>query len=434
LHVAFLAVAVFAFGANAAAAAADAPRITALRAWPAPDHTRVVLQLSSPAQWSGARDTSETGADRFVVRLPGAALDDGVLPIASGDSAVAAVDLERSDSGTLVLLRLADAARCEAFTVEPFGENPARIVIDVFRHARPAPALPPTSEPDAPAVRRVVIDAGHGGDDWGAKGWGGLVEKRITLDVARRLASVLAQSDPPIETVLTRDGDYFVSLGQRTRVARDARADLFVSIHANASSNRNASGVEVFFVSMTGASDQAAKELAEKENAADLAGGVSPESRADLIASDDILGIIVDATQSETMRRSSHLAEAIVGAVRGSRSVDERGVKQAGFAVLKSIVVPSVLVEVGFLTNKDEAKRLSTGRHRQEIAQLIGRGMVAFLDQEAGRIGLEDYTVRAGETLSGLAQRHRISTRELARLNGIAVGPLRVGQKIQVPR
>lgn len=408
------------------AAAAAAPVVTGIRHWTGPDHTRIVLDLSTPAAFS---QLAETRPRSVTVRLDGASLASGVSGFSIADGAVAGVSVQAVASGVEVTVALEIEAVCSVFPMEPLGEKPDRLVIDVARPARPAEIPEPP-----PPVRRIVIDPGHGGDDLGARGFGRTVEKTITLDIAKRVARLVDGPDDREVAVLTRERDEFVPLGRRVLVARDARADLFVSIHANSSPDPSGHGAEVYFVSLSGATDVAAQELADKENAADLVGGTSEAAKEEILASEDLLGILLDMTQSETVERSSRLAESVLDALRRRGRIPVRAVKQAGFRVLRSVVVPSILVEVGFVTNRDEARRLLSPAYRERIAEGIAAGIEGFLALDEKAAPFVEHVVAEGETLSQLAERHRMSTEDLAQLNKIAIGPLRVGQKLKVPR
>jgi N-acetylmuramoyl-L-alanine amidase len=188
-------------------------------------------------------------------------------------------------------------------------------------------------------------------------------EKDVCLQIAKRLAEQV-NAVPGFKAFLTRDGDYFVSLRRRVQIARSHKADLFVSIHANDARSKSASGTEVFFLSLSGATDEAARQLAEKENAADMVAGVAPDS-------DDLTFIIFDMVQKESILRSSYLAEAVHDNLVRHKRLTSRGVKQAGFAVLKNAGIPSVLVEVGFLSNANEAKLLSSSSFQRDAADLL---------------------------------------------------------------
>jgi N-acetylmuramoyl-L-alanine amidase len=414
---------------GAPAPGAPGATLMGVRYWTGPDHTRIVLDVSTPVTFT----QQSAGPRTLVVHLDGvSAAGDARRALRIADGVVRDVAVDSTATGIEVAVSLEVDAECRVFPIAPQGEKPDRLVIDVARAAEPTlePAAP---RPPERRERRIVIDPGHGGEDFGARGFGRTIEKAITLDIAKRVARLVDGPNDREVAVLTRERDEFVPLGRRVRVARDARADLFVSIHANSSPDPSGHGVEVFFVSLSGATDVAAQELADKENAADLIEGSADAGEA-VLASDDLLGILLDMTQSETIERSSRLAESVIEAIRRRARVPVRGVKQAEFRVLRSVVVPSILIEVGFVTNREEAKKLSSSAHRERIAEGIADGIERFLELEETAPSLVDHVVAEGETLSGLAERHRMSSEELARLNGIPVGPLRIGQTIKVPR
>ncbi len=241
--------------------------------------------------------------------------------------------------------------------------------------------------PEAPAggssldrFDTIVLDAGHGGDDEGARGAHGVVEKHLVLDVARRLQARL--QDAGLQVVLTRDRDVYVPLEQRTAIANQARGDLFLSIHANAASARAARGIETFFLSLE-ASDDDARQLAARENAAfrDLTVPVVPED-------DPLVAILGDLAAAELLQQSdefARLAQREVSALNGAPS---RGVKQAPFVVLMGLEMPAVLVEIGFVTNPSEAQELATETQRDRIAQALARATLEFRQRYDARRGI----------------------------------------------
>ncbi len=216
----------------------------------------------------------------------------------------------------------------------------------------------------------VVIDAGHGGDDHGARGPGGLLEKELVLDVARRLAARLEAHD--LRVVLTRSDDRFVPLEQRTAIANDARGDLFVSIHANAARTRKARGVETYFLSLE-ASDEAAQRVAARENEAF---GLASQERQ--LGDDPLVSILGDLIATEDLRESNEFARLAQLQLAGRRGGRSRGVKQAPFVVLMGLQMPASLVEIGFLTNPDEARALRRSGRRGEIARALTRAILEF--------------------------------------------------------
>ncbi len=389
-------------------AAGEPPLLSGIRHSTAADQTRIVLDLSAPAVFSERRESEPPSV---VIVLPGASAGGAARGERVGDGAVEGIEVRAGEAGLEIAVALAVAVECDVFSLDATADKPFRIVIDVPRAATgsapraitegepparpgiegaksPETAKPAIAAPAAAAaaahIRRVVIDPGHGGEDWGTRGYGGLVEKKLTLDIARRVARILRASGNGWEATLTRDDDTFVSLPRRVRMAQTARADLFVSVHANSSPSASARGVEIFFVSLSKATDQAAEELADKENAAHLIGVDSLAGAEEAAGSDDLIGILLDMRQSETIERSSALAEEMIAAFRADGEIPVRGVKQAGFQVLKSVVVPSVLVEVGFVTNSAEAKRLLRPEYRERLAEGMANGIASFLATETG--------------------------------------------------
>jgi len=220
-------------------------------------------------------------------------------------------------------------------------------------------------------MRIVAIDPGHGGEDTGARSPRnvGVLEKTVTLAVGRALVDALNRI-PGVRGVLTRDGDYFVPLRDRYHLAEKMKADLFVSIHANSSKRRGSgSGSEVYFLSLRGAGDQADKDLADVENAADMVGGVPPQTENDLV------NILYDVKRSSALQQSQLLAESVLDHIAAERQLESRGVKQAGFVVLKSVEFPSILVETAFINNPKEARLLKSKDFQQAMARQIADGV-----------------------------------------------------------
>jgi N-acetylmuramoyl-L-alanine amidase len=256
--------------------------------------------------------------------------------------------------------------------------------------AEPKPAAPRTREPSprvAKSVRDVVgngqrkivvaIDAGHGGKDPGAHGPSGVREKNVTLAVARELAKQI-NADPGMRAVLIRDGDVFVPLKQRYMKARSAQADLFISIHADASPNDTATGASVFVLSTRGATSQAARWLADTENAADLVGGVSLDEKDPGLAA-----VLFDLSQSATMRASDDLASSVLASLKDVGKAHKPGIERANFVVLRSPDVPSMLVETGFITNPGEEQRLNDAVYRSRLAAAITGGVRRYFSEQA---------------------------------------------------
>ena len=365
-------------GPGPAAAAARGVFLTGLRSRSAPTSTRVVFDFSAPVMLV-APDSGRSRA--LVVSVPGQPLlrEAGVPAVlAVRDGLVDSVEVftERRSARFQVWLR--DTASFRVFTLSAEQDKPFRVVVDV---TRPGAAVADQALAGGTAARRqqrvrvVVVDAGHGGEDTGAHGLHGVLEKRANLAVARALAEELG-STPGIRAVLTRDDDTFIALRERYRIAEQAKADLFISLHANSSPRRGSgSGTEVYFLSLRGATDQATKDLADMENAADLVGGVPAR------AEDDLVSILYDVKRSSALQQSQLLAETLLDHVTRDRRLEERGVKQAGFVVLKSVEFPSVLVETAFINNPAEARLLASEEFQRQIARQLAAGVRSYLEK-----------------------------------------------------
>jgi N-acetylmuramoyl-L-alanine amidase len=251
-------------------------------------------------------------------------------------------------------------------------QDPFRVVVDIYRPKESAPAQGPRPGPSAaPPLKLIVLDAGHGGHDQGAKGPGGVLEKDVVLDVTRRAARLI-EDGLGIKVILTRSTDVFVPLRERTNFANKQRADLFVSIHANAHPQAVSEGVETYFLSSEATDNQARQTAAAENQVVQLE---SPQSRE---KSDLLKSILWDLAQSEFQQESSFLAETVQDSMTHSLRLVNRGVKQAGFYVLGGAAMPAVLIEIGFLTNPKEERKLGTPEHREAIARAIYTSLAEY--------------------------------------------------------
>ena len=394
--------------------------LTSVRFWTAPDHTRVVVDLSGPGSF---KHRVLSRPDRIAVDVTGTRFRGGTRKISVDDGLVKAIRMNSLRNGAAqVVLDLEKPARYQVFPLAPVSGKPDRVVIDVYRDVQREPdrAVSP-----AEGVRRIVIDPGHGGDDPGATGLFGLIEKELTLDIGRRFARKL-NARPGYEAVLTRDRDYFLSLGDRQLFARKKGGDLFISLHANSAGSQRANGFEIFFLSLRGATNKMSRELADKENAADLVGGVPPE------AEEEVLSILFDFLQEEGMKKSEVLAEELYGAFRDQKEMELRNVRQAGFAVLKSLEIPAVLVEVGFLSNRNDAGHLKNEDFREKVAGNLLEGIENYYSRTAEE-SVVYHVVKKGETLTGVARLHQVKLNDLMSINNLNRGSvLEVGQRLRV--
>jgi len=403
--------------------AARAASLLAVRVWPGPDYTRVTLEHDEPLKFSHfmLRDAPPL---RLVVDIEDIALTtqlkELVGKIEPGDPYISQIRIAQNRPGVVrLVVELKGDVSPQLYQLDPVGPYRYRLLFDLY----PATANDPLmslvrsssgperleSEPPAPlagepvppatpsppeaveapspaanarpgggAVRRLItvaIDAGHGGEDPGATGRRGTHEKAVTLAVARRLAGLIG-SDPKMRVLLTRDGDYFVPLGERVQKARQVHADLFVSIHADAWVRSDARGSTVFALSEHGASSAAAATLARHENESDLIGGVNLAKYARPVQS-VALDLLTTAQISDSLR----FGGAVLHELQNVNRLHHTQVEQAGFAVLKAPDIPSILVETAFISNPDEELRLRDDAYQQQLAQAIFKGVQRYFER-----------------------------------------------------
>ena len=346
---------------------AHAVDVRAVRLWAGPDSTRLVLDLSGSAQHSlqVLKDP-----DRVVIDVAGAKLAAGVHNAPAGAGAIKQVRMARRPSGELrIVLDLSKHIQAKSFLAAPNDHYGYRLVIDLG--ASQSVETPVKAEHAPPDARDLIIavDAGHGGEDPGAIGKNGTREKDVVLAIARELALKI-NSEPGMKAVLTRNGDYFVPLRDRMRRARAQAADLFVSIHADSIRDRRVDGSSVYILSQRGATDEASRWLAERENASDLIGGVSLDDKDDVLAS-----VLLDLSQSASLSASQTAAERVLRQLNRVGEVRKPQVQQARFMVLKSPDIPSMLVETAYISNPQEEQRLRATAHQAKLAAAIHQGV-----------------------------------------------------------
>jgi N-acetylmuramoyl-L-alanine amidase len=346
-----------------------------VRLWAGPDSTRVVLDLSGPAQHTllTLQDPARVVLDIEDARVATANLE---LPEGRGFAKQLRVGTQGATDLRLVI-DLTGPATPRSFAVEPNGPYGHRLVLDLTPgSASVALPLAPLAVKSAPTSEGrdivVAIDAGHGGQDPGSIGKRGTYEKHVTLQIARRLKAVIDR-EPGMRAELTRDGDYFLPHRERMLRARRRQADMFISVHADSFHDRSVAGSSVYTLSARGASDESARWLADRENAADLVGGVSLDDKDAVLAS-----VLLDLSQSASMSASVDAAGKVMIELVGLGNTTNRGVKHAGFLVLKSPDIPSILVETAFISNPGEEARLLDSKHQQRLAQAIHTGVRTY--------------------------------------------------------
>jgi N-acetylmuramoyl-L-alanine amidase len=342
-----------------------------IRVWAGPDATRLVLDLSGPVEHSVM--TLEN-PNRVVLDLRSARMANAEREWPADRGYIRQLRVGAQENGDLrVVIDLTSPARPHSFSVAPNEGYGHRLVVDLGAAAASGPPVVVKSAQDAHGRDIIVaIDAGHGGVDPGSIGKRGTREKNVTLAIARRLKERIDR-EPGMRAVLTRDSDHFVEHRERIARARRQQADMFISVHADSYKDRSVVGSSVYVLSARGASDESARWLADRENAADLIGGVSLDDKDSVLAS-----VLLDLSQGASMSASIAAADMVMDELYSIGNVTRRGVKSAGFLVLKSPDIPSILVETAFISNPTEEARLVDPRHQQRLAEAIHTGVRTY--------------------------------------------------------
>lgn len=438
---------------SGAGGVAHAAEIKSLRVWAGPESTRVVFDVSGPIDY---KLLELSKPDRLVLDLRASQLGAGFStpPVKGLLKSLRAGKQGKDDAR--VVFDLADGVHPKSFLLPPADKFGYRLVVDLYP-ATAAKSAPVKSVADVANGKArsviVAIDAGHGGDDPGATGASGTHEKNVTLAVARELKKAIDRT-PGMSAVLTRDGDYFIPLEQRYLKARKAKADLFVSIHADAFTSSDARGSSVWVLSPRGATNEASRWLADRENRADLVGGISLDDKDDTLAR-----VLLDLSQGATMGASNAVAEQVLQALRKLGPTHRNYVERANFVVLRSPDVPSILVETAFITNPTEESRLSSPQHREKLADAILDGVRGYFraSPPPGTLFAQEisrgkpaatetviasaapakkpsrYVVRRGETLRTIAEAHGVTRAQLRAANDLASERVRAGEVLEIP-
>lgn len=339
----------------------------------AEDHTRVVFDLSGNIEH---RLFTLADPHRVVIDLHDTRESEAIDISRTSTSLMSGIRSASKDNGRLrVVLDLKGKVRPRSFELKPDGKAGHRLVVDL--HATklsPTPII--TSQQERSKAKNqfvIALDPGHGGRDPGAIGKKGTREKDVALSVAKKMKDLINRTSG-YRAILTREGDRFVSLRNRVKKAREAEADIFVSLHADSFRSPNAKGASVYALSLSGASSEAARWIAEKENASDLIGGISLDDKDDLIAS-----VLLDLSQSATIQDSLELGSEVLSHLGKVSRLNNNQVQQAGFAVLKAPDMPSILIETAFLSNPAEEKKLRNPKHQQKLARAVFSGIQKHL-------------------------------------------------------
>lgn len=408
-----------------------------VRIWVAPDNTRIVFDASGPIKYRLSRFADP---QRLVIDLPNTDMSQAVIrnfeqSVRANQYLQKIRSAKRNKTDLRIVFDLQNNVADKSFVLSPSDQYDHRLVVDLYdSKARQ------TEEPFIGHVTKqrstdiiIAIDAGHGGDDPGAIGRRGLREKDITLNIAKRLADRI-NTQPGMRAIMIRKGDYFLRLSKRIKEARKHSADMFVSIHADAFKDSKVRGSSVYILSNKGASSAAAKVLAEKENASDLIGGVSLDDKDNVVAS-----VLLDLSQTGALQASMDVADRVLGSLKRVGRTHKKRVQSAGFAVLKAPDIPSILVEVAYISNPEEEKKLKSAKYQKKLATAIMNGLQEYFlhNPLAGTLLAmqtpRKYQIERGDTLSEIAQRYNTNPSTLRFFNQLQNDKIRVGQVLKIP-
>ena len=428
-----------------AAAAIAAAVIANIRVRKTPERTRVVLDASAPLEHKVfTLPATNQRPDRLVIDVPEARLSVDTKAVDVGDGPILGLRTSQKSQSVRIVLDLDAPVRPRSFVLSPIlNLNLSdRLVVDLYSKEQQSPAQRVERLTNQMRDVIVAIDAGHGGEDPGAIGPDKLYEKVVVFEIAQKMAQMFDNA-PGFRALMIREGDYYLALRERTAKARKGRADIFLSIHADAFKTADAHGASVYAISEKGATSETARWLAEKENRADLIGGAGEVTLDD---KDDLLvGVLLDLSITASLSQSLEMGGKVLSAIEPINRLHKKQVEQASFAVLKSPDIPSLLVETGYISNPTEARRLATEQHQHRMAYAIFSGVRDYLSdnppegtwlawKKSGTpVEALSYRIVSGDTLSGIADRHRISASRLREVNGLSGDLIRIGQVLKIP-
>lgn len=414
-------------------ALAKTASIKNIRIWSAPDSTRIVFDVTKSVDY---KLSALKSPHRLVIDIKGIKLGKLLAQPEAHDKFLQKIRAAVVDKENLrVVFDLKKEFSYKSFQLKPNNIYGYRVVFDLYDHkdSKQTPVKVAEKNKEFSKLRDVVIaiDAGHGGEDPGAIGSSGIYEKNIVLDISKRLAKLL-NNKFGMRAVLVRTGDYFINLRKRIEIARKHEADIFISIHADAFPDPKVKGSSVYILSRRGASSEAAKWLAKAENASDLIGGVSLDNKDDILAS-----VLLDLSQTATLEASIELADILLKRLSKIGKVHKRTVQSAGFVVLKSPDIPSVLVETAFISNPNEEKKLRSKRYKNQIAKEIFNGINNYFDNHApvgSFLASRKHRVKKGETLSIIANKYNVTVKKLKQQNGLKKDLIKIGKTLIIPK
>ena len=408
-----------------------------------PERTRVVLDASAPLEHKVfTLPATDQKPDRLVIDVPETKLSFDTQAVDVGDGPILGLRTSQKSQSVRIVLDLDAPVRPKSFVLSPILNLSDRLVVDLYTKEQQSPAQRVERLTNQMRDVIVAIDAGHGGDDPGAIGPDNLYEKVVVFEIAQKLAQMFDE-EQGFRALMIREGDYYLALRERTDKARKGRADIFLSIHADAFKTADAHGASVYAISEKGATSETGEWLADKENRADLIGGAGEIILDDY--EDMTVGVLLDLSRNYSLSESLKMGGRVLSAIEPINRLHKKKVEQAGFVVLKSPDIPSLLVETGYISNPTEARRLATEQHQHRMARAIFSGVRDYLSDKPPEgtwlawkksdmpVEALSYRIVSGDTLSGIADRYRISASRLREVNGLSGDLIRIGQVLKIP-
>lgn len=408
--------------------------INGVRVWPAPENTRVVFDLAKTAKFSYF---SLSNPNRLVVDFIGTQNSAGLLLKNKSDKRIKRIRKSKAKEkgATRLVLDLAESYQVSVFPLTPAGQYGNRLVLDFYDKNRKNKEAIRTVNNKRDIV--IAIDAGHGGEDPGSIGGKGTYEKKVTLAIAKRLQKLI-DNEKGMTAVMTRSGDYYVNIDERTRIARKKQVDFLVSIHADAFHTPQPNGSSVWVISNKRVESELADWLVNREKNSELLGGGGQVIKS---TNDDNLAItLADMNKEHSLEVSLSMATSVLKQMRKITKLHKKQPQHASFGVLKASDIPSVLVETGFISNHKEERNLNSWKHQQKLATAMFDGIQHYfrsyppMGTYYASIVPKKHKVAPGESLSVVAQKYNVSIRELKSINNLKSSVVRIGQTLQIPR
>ncbi|WP_185235780.1 N-acetylmuramoyl-L-alanine amidase [Teredinibacter franksiae] len=418
-----------------------AARVDSVRLWRAPDHTRLVFDLNGPVEHSVFPLKSPA---RLVVDIANTTNRTTLDSLDFSGTPIDQMRFGKHGNDLRVVLDLKSEVKPRTFVLVKHGDKKDRLVVDLY-DAKTETVRTVEQVVEMVSGNRdiiVAIDAGHGGEDPGALGPKRIREKNIVYKISQQLQRMV-DAEPGYKAYMVRDGDYYIPLRERRNKARKVRADIFVSIHADAFTNPKAKGASVYALSRRGATSETARFLASKENEADLIGGVGGVNLDEVDGA--LAGVLLDLSMTASLANSLDAGDKVLKEIGRMTRLHKRHVEQAFFTVLTSPDVPSILVETGFISNPEEAGKLNTFAHRKKIATAIFTGVKKYFhetppagslvawNKNGGSHNVVQHTIARGDTLTGLASRYNVSVTRIKAVNDLKDSSIKIGQIIKIP-